>query len=90
MSTGNVGRCLKGHDGQPSRLMVTQRLCNHSAFNGYHYTPSDYSTVRCCQCGVHWRTKASYVRRLPDAPEGWHNCEPEALIAWFDRKVKSK
>lgn len=42
-----------------------QRLCNHSAFNGYHYTPSDYSSIRCMTCGWHWRTKAN-VSHIPD------------------------
>lgn len=46
---------------------VLQRYCNHSAFNGYHWTASDYSTVRCCTCGAVGRTKANYVALLPDA-----------------------
>lgn len=46
--------------------VVLQRLCNHSAFNGYHYTPSDYSTVECLSCGRVGRTKAAYVDRLRD------------------------
>jgi len=45
---------------------VLQRRCNHSAFNGYHRTPSDYSTVTCYVCGATGRTKASYVRHLED------------------------
>jgi hypothetical protein len=49
---------------------VTQRECNHSAFNGWHYTPSDYSTVICKDCRGVWRTKAAYVRKLRD---GKHN-----------------
>ena len=36
--------------------------CNYSAFNGYHYTPSDYSSVTCDSCGAVWRTKAAYTR----------------------------
>ena len=47
--------------------VVSQRMCNHSAFNGYHYTPSDYSTVRCKSCGAVGRTKADYVALLRDA-----------------------
>jgi hypothetical protein len=48
------------------RWVVTQYMCNHSAFNGYHYTRSDYSTViceapGCTGCG---RTKANYVDEL--------------------------
>jgi hypothetical protein len=48
---------------------VLQRKGNCSAFNGYHWTPSDYSAVRCAApgCGRAWRTKAAYVDTLPDA-----------------------
>lgn len=38
--------------------------------NGYHWTPSDYSLVRCNAPGCPrppWRTKAAYVSTLPDA-----------------------
>jgi hypothetical protein len=57
---------------------VVQRRCNHSAFNGYHHTPSDYSTVYCNVHGCHgvWRTKAAYVMGLPDAPPEWPNVTP--------------
>jgi len=34
-------------------------------------TPSDYSEVQCGDCGIAWRTKATYVDQLSDAvPEG--------------------
>lgn len=46
---------------------VTQRQCNHSAFNGYQWTASKYSEVHCRKCGRYWRTKARYVKKLPDA-----------------------
>lgn len=38
-----------------------------SAFNGYHFTPSDYSEIVCTRPGCHgrWRTKAEYVDGLP-------------------------
>lgn len=45
--------------------VVTQDMCNHSAFNGYHWTPSDYSTVYCKKCNAIGRTKAAYVKDLP-------------------------
>lgn len=48
------------------RWRVMQRYCNHSAFNGYRRTPSDYSTVTCLACGMTWRTNADYVWRLKD------------------------
>ena len=47
--------------------VVGQRKCNHSAFSGYHYTPSEWSEVWCLSCGTHGRTKASYVDELRDA-----------------------
>jgi hypothetical protein len=47
---------------------VMVRNANYSAFNGYHYTPSDYSLVHCGTCDASWRTKAGYVSTLPDAP----------------------
>lgn len=43
---------------------------NYSAFNGYAYTPSDYSQVCCTGTGCNgaWRTKAPYVNELTKAP----------------------
>jgi hypothetical protein len=54
-----------------SYLKVIQRKCNHSAFNGYRYTPSDYSSVQCFApgCTFSIRTKARYVDDLPDATD---------------------
>ncbi len=46
--------------------VVFQRYCNHSAFSGYHRTPSDYSSVGCNTCGTWGRTKAAYVAQLRD------------------------
>ena len=46
--------------------VVVQRNCNHSAFNGYRWTPSVYSAVRCTVCEAMWRTKARYVDVLLD------------------------
>lgn len=60
------GLCADGERGHPiSRVAVVQRNCNFSAFNGYRWTPSDYSLVR-CECGWSWRTKARYVGGLKD------------------------
>lgn len=50
---------------------VIARRHNTSTFNGGRYTPSAYSAVRCPECGGIWRTKAAYVRTLPDAPPSW-------------------
>jgi hypothetical protein len=41
-------------------------MCNHSAFNGYRRTPSDYSGLVCRSCGRVWRTKADYVSLVKD------------------------
>ncbi|WP_052398055.1 hypothetical protein [Streptomyces sp. NRRL F-5123] len=46
---------------------VEVRKANYSAFNGGRRTPSDYSQVRCGECGARWRTKAAYVAKTPDA-----------------------
>ncbi len=51
------------------RWYVSQRRGNASAFNGYHWTPSDYSAVSCAECGATWRTKAKFVDSLPDQPK---------------------
>ena len=50
-------------------VVVVDRMCNYSAFSGYHRTPSLYSSVRCLGCGTYWRTKAGYVQFLRDATE---------------------
>jgi len=50
---------------------VTHRMQNRSAFNGNRVTPSAWSEVRCPLCRRLWRTRASYVRTLPDAPAEW-------------------
>ncbi len=71
MSMGTSCKMEMGTRCSRSTWLVTQRLCNHSAFNGYHYTPSAYSTVRCFSCGKHWRTKADYVFELRNAPDDW-------------------
>lgn len=60
----SMGIVCKDHD--RSHWVVEQREGNASAFNGYHWTRSDYSMVRCLSCQKSWRTKAAYVRALPD------------------------
>jgi hypothetical protein len=64
MSGGPVCKC-----GKRDAWRVWRHRCNYSAFNGYRYTPSDYSLV-CCEperggCSALWRTKARYVDGLP-------------------------
>lgn len=59
--------CSDGLLGHPlERCSVRVRCANYSAFNGYHWTPSDWSLVE-CECGIGWRTKARYVSSLPDS-----------------------
>jgi hypothetical protein len=50
---------------------VIQRRSRCSAFDGYRNMSSDYSAVRCSICGRVWRTKADYVKTLPDAEPDW-------------------
>lgn len=67
MSQGAACKC--GEHQKPVRerkWVVWQRNCNYSAFNGYHWTYSDYSCMTCHVCGAVWRTKASYVALFPD------------------------
>ena len=73
MSAGTHYKCSENDEpyfqpagvNRPARLWrVVQYRCNHSAFNGYHTTPSDYSSITCLRCGADWRTKASYVAAL--------------------------
>lgn len=63
------------------RWAVTQRYCNHSAFNGYKYTSSKYSTVVCFACRCVGRTKAGFVDDLPDGQLGatgqWEFIDPQ-------------
>lgn len=58
---------------------VYARMCNYSAFNGYHFTPSAYSALVCKACAHCWRTKAAYVYATPDLSdaerEAWHRGE---------------
>lgn len=67
MSTGFNCKCAERAKpiGQ-RRWVVRQYLCNHSAFNGGHRTPSDYSSVTCLnpECWGSGRTKAAYVHDL--------------------------
>lgn len=58
-------------DCRPRDVEVVCRNRNYGAFNGYHYTPSDYSLVRCRKCGHPWRTKAKYVDSAPDAKDAY-------------------
>jgi hypothetical protein len=96
MTSGRAKFCTSGTCGplatrsvkKPVRLVVTQRECNHSAFNGYRWTSSAYSTVMCINCQGHWRTKGAFVGRLMNAPANWFNMSKAQLIEWFDQQSK--
>ena len=65
MSGGAVCRCGESKKSITDRRWeVMQYKCNHSAFSGYKWTPSDWSSLRCEACGASWRTKADYVGQL--------------------------
>lgn len=73
MSQGEACKCAESKKPVSERAWdVTTRRANYSAFNGYHYTPSNYSAVRCKVCRASWRTNAKFVDRLPDAPKDWY------------------
>ena len=68
MSAGNPCTCPGTRNDKMKNWVVTRRYGNCSAFNGYHFTPSDYSAISCTVegCTGCWRTKADYVSQLPD------------------------
>lgn len=55
-------RCKEKNKRENWRIM--QYRCNHSAFNGYRRTPSNYSSLQCLICTRVWRTKAEYVDEI--------------------------
>lgn len=65
MSGGSACRCPESQKPIAVRgWWVTQRHCNHSAFNGYRETYSRYSALTCEKCPACWRTTAAYVGQL--------------------------
>lgn len=64
MSKGIACRCKGSLADRLKNWVVVDYKCNHSAFSGYHRTPSDYSALKCNACGARWRTKAGYVYRV--------------------------
>lgn len=61
MSGGKACACPEKKKPMDQRVWhVLQWRSNHSAFNGYHHTPSNYSSVQCAACGAVWRTNAPY------------------------------
>jgi hypothetical protein len=67
MSGGTACRCPEAEKPLTERAwVVSQRRGNQSAFNGYRWTPSEYSLVYCQKCHAMWRTKARFVDQLKD------------------------
>lgn len=65
MSGGDSCQCEERQKPMAQRAwFVVDYKCNYSAFNGYKYTNSDYSSVCCHACRRTWRTKAGYVEDL--------------------------
>lgn len=64
--------------------IVSQYCCNHSAFNGYHRTRSDYSTVACRRCGAVGRTKGEFVVSLIY----WQNHVESTVVAGQYRTIR--
>ena len=65
MSGGTACACAERQVPIAERLWVVRQFCsNHSAFNGYRETSSDYSAISCLVCDALWRTKAKYVSLL--------------------------
>lgn len=65
MSGGYICKCEEASKPIFERAWrVVQYRCNHSAFNGYHYTPSAYSAIVCDRCHSSWRTTAPYADTL--------------------------
>jgi len=59
-----VKTCMRQHR---AAWLVATREANYSTFSGGRRTPSAYSGCWCLTCGRRWRTKAAYVKTLPDA-----------------------
>lgn len=78
MSKGTACRCRGTREEKLKNWVIIQYKCNHSAFNGYKQTPSDYSCIRCMVCGSVWRTKSDYVLMVKGRAEV---ADPWAYIA---------
>lgn len=56
----------EGSNQRPRQWFVARRNWICSAFNGYRRQYSNRSDVYCRVCGVHWRSEARWVHKLPD------------------------
>lgn len=66
--------------------VVVARRCNYSAFNGWRYTPSDWSEVFCKGCHALGRTRASYVEDLPNGEIDVHTPPLHGHWSAFQKK----
>lgn len=68
MSGGTSCRCKpkKTTEQRLKRWRIVTYQGNHSAFNGYRFASSEYSSITCLDCSACWRTKAKYVEDLKD------------------------
>jgi len=79
---------------QDRKWFVSQFKYNRSAFNGYHATWSDYSTVQCLSCGAAGRTKAKYADTLPlggqevIVPCSQKNCLAHITMTYLDLSMR--
>lgn len=81
--------CKCGERHKPAKRRawaVYQRMCNHSAFNGRRFTPSDYSDLVCHVCGAVGRTKAGYVKDIPDFKKFDQNSAVKELARIGDKQ----
>lgn len=71
MSGGTACHCPERKKPAKERAWrVSQLKCNHSAFNGYHRTSSDWSSIVCKACSAVWRTKSAVAFELPRLEPG--------------------
>lgn len=74
MSKGISCSCPGKQEDRLKNWRIIQYKCNHSAFSGGHYTPSDYSCFRCIACDRVWRSKSDYVYAVQaQHPYGKHD-----------------
>lgn len=64
MSKGIVCKCPGPIADRLKNFEILTYKGNYSAFNGYKFEPSIYSSLRCKVCQSVWRSKATYVNKL--------------------------
>lgn len=64
MSKGIACSCSGPIEDRLKNWRIIQFKCNHSAFNGWKKTYSEYSSFRCMVCTNIWRSKSDYVFKV--------------------------